>query len=129
MCPSNKVGHIDLLVVSHHGWYQSSSPALVDAIAPEIAVMDNGATKGGTPATIDTIRKSPGLKALYQLHYSEEGGAAHNADEQYIANIVAPAKKTNDPGNFIAVDAQRDGSMKVFNSRTGTTTDYPATKR
>jgi competence protein ComEC len=126
MCPINKLGHVDLLVVSHHGWYQSSSPALIDAIAPEIAIMDNGATKGGTPATIDTIRSSPGLKALYQLHYSEEGAAAHNADEKYIANIAAPAKKTNDAGNFIAVDAQRDGSMKVFNSRTGESINYLA---
>ena len=126
MCPVNKLGHVDLLVVSHHGWYQSSSPALIDAIAPEIAVMDNGATKGGSIPTLDTIRSSPGLKALWQLHYSEEGGATHNTDAQFIANVDAPAKKANDAGNFIAVDAQRDGSMKVFNSRTGASVEYAA---
>ena len=124
MCPVNKLGHIDLLVVSHHGWYQSSSAALVDAIAPEIAVMDNGATKGGSVPTLDTIRSAPGLKALWQLHFSEEGGAGHNADAQFIANVDAPGKKANDAGYFLAVDAQRDGAMKVFNSRTGASVVY-----
>ena len=28
-CPRNNLGHVDLLVVSHHGWDQSSSEALV----------------------------------------------------------------------------------------------------
>ena len=126
MCPVNKLGHVDLLVVSHHGWYQSSSPALVDAIAPEIAVMDNGATKGGSTPTLDTIRKSPGLLALWQLHYSEEGGPAHNTDAQYIANVTGPTKTAADAGNYLVVDAERNGSMKVFNSRTGASTTYPA---
>ncbi len=45
-------GRIDLNIVSHHGWYQSSSPALVDAIGAQIAIMDNGANKGGSPATL-----------------------------------------------------------------------------
>src|ERR1700683_2703961 len=34
MCPVNKLGHVDVLVVSHHGLFQSSSPALVDAVRP-----------------------------------------------------------------------------------------------
>ena len=48
MCPDNRLGKVDVLVVSHHGWYQSSSPALVDAIHPRVAIMDNGAKKGGS---------------------------------------------------------------------------------
>ena len=27
MCPVNKLGKVDILVVSHHGLFQSSSPA------------------------------------------------------------------------------------------------------
>ena len=57
---------------------QSSSPALVYGIAPRVAIMDNGAKKGGTPSVWDIIEKSPGLENLWQLHFSEEGGAAHN---------------------------------------------------
>ncbi len=33
MCPDNKIGKVDILVVSHHGLFQSSSPALVEASA------------------------------------------------------------------------------------------------
>ena len=42
MCPVNRIGTVSLLIVSHHGWYQSSSPAYVDAVHPEVAIMDNG---------------------------------------------------------------------------------------
>ena len=48
MCPVNKIGKIDIYVVSHHGWAQSGSPALVYGIAPRVAIMDNGAKKGGS---------------------------------------------------------------------------------
>ena len=51
MCPNNRLGTVDVLVVSHHGWYQSSSPALVAAIHPRVAIMDNGAKKGGSTPT------------------------------------------------------------------------------
>ncbi len=74
MCPVNKLGPIDILIVSHHGFNQSSSPALVHAIHPRIAIMDNGAKKGGSTSTLQVVSKSPGLEALWQLHYSEEGG-------------------------------------------------------
>src|SRR5580692_8308770 len=50
VCPNNKLGLIDIYIVSHHGWYQSGSPAFLNAIAPRVAVMDNGAKKGGTPS-------------------------------------------------------------------------------
>ena len=62
MCPINKIGKVDILVVSHHGLFQSSSPALVDAIAPRVAIMNNGAKKGGSPPTFETLAKAPGLE-------------------------------------------------------------------
>ncbi len=90
MCPINKLGSIDILVVSHHGWEQSSSPQLIHAIHPRIAIMDNGATKGGSTPVLQTIAKSPGLETMWQLHFSEEGGPANNTAEQYIANPQGP---------------------------------------
>ena len=84
MCPINKLGKIDIYIVSHHGWAQSSSPALVYGIAPRIAIMDNGAKKGGTPSVWDIISKSPHLEDFWQLHYSEEGGAAHNVAQNSL---------------------------------------------
>jgi competence protein ComEC len=121
MCPVNKLGKINVLVVSHHGWDQSSSPALVWGIAPRVAIMDNGAKKGGTPSVWDIIEKSPGLETLWQLHYSDEGGKAHNVVPEYIANLDGP-----DAGNYIELTADPSGSFKVFNSRTRKSKEYPA---
>lgn len=120
MCPMNKLGHADILIVSHHGWDQSSSPALVWGLAPRVAIMDNGAKKGGSPSVWDIIEKSPGLENLWQLHFSDEGGAAHNVAAEFIANPDGP-----DAGNYLAVIAQPDGSFTVFNSRTQQRKDYP----
>ena len=47
MCPDNRIGHVDILVVSHHGLYLSSTHALVDGLHPRVAIMNNSATKGG----------------------------------------------------------------------------------
>jgi competence protein ComEC len=123
MCPDNRLGKADVLVVSHHGWYQSSSPALVDAIHPRVAIMDNGAKKGGSIPVLDTVRKAPGIEALWQLHYSDEGGAAHNTKSEYIANLDGP-----DAGHDIEITASRDGSFTVHNNRTGVDKDYTAGK-
>lgn len=114
MCPTNKLGHVEVLVVSHHGWYQSSSPALVDAIHPRVAIMDNGEKKGGSTPVLDTIQKSPDLEALWQLHYSAEGGDQHNTKAEYIAN-----PKGTDAGHDLELTASRDGSFTVKNGRTG----------
>jgi competence protein ComEC len=112
MCPVNKLGHVDVYIVSHHGWQQSSSPALVWGIAPRVAIMDNGAKKGGTPSTWDIIEKSPKLEDLWQLHYSEEGGAAHNVAAEFIAN-----PKGTDAGNYLVLIGRADGSFDVANPR------------
>ena len=109
MCPVNKIGHVDLLVVSHHGWNQSSSPALIDAIGARVAIMDNGAKKGGSPSVWDTIEKAPGLEDLWQLHYSEEGGPTHNVDAARIANLQGP-----DTGNYLKVDSVSEWADWTF---------------
>ncbi|MHB1021676.1 MAG: ComEC/Rec2 family competence protein [Acidobacteriaceae bacterium] len=121
MCPVNKLGKVDIYVVSHHGWNQSGSPALVHAIAPRVAIMDNGAKKGGSPGPWDIIESSPGLQDLWQLHYSDEGGKAHNVADAKIANLPGP-----DAGNELKLTAYPDGSFDVFNARTQQTKHYPA---
>jgi competence protein ComEC len=121
MCPVNKLGHVDVYIVSHHGWQQSSSPALVYGIAPRVAIMDNGAKKGGTPSTWDIIEKSPHLENLWQLHFSDEGGAAHNVAAEFIANPQGP-----DTGNYLELIGRADGGFDVFNSRTQETKRYSA---
>jgi competence protein ComEC len=122
MCPDNKLGHIDILVVSHHGWNQSSSPALIDAIQARVAIMDNGEKKGGSTPVLDTIRKAPGLETLWQVHFSDEGGDEHNTPAEYIANLSG----AEDKGNYLKLTASPDGQFAVFNSRTGESKSYPA---
>src|SRR6185503_2880236 len=68
MCPTNRIGLIDLYQVSHHGLDLSSSPQLVHALAPIVAVMNNGAMKGGAPGAFEVLRASPGLQDLWALH-------------------------------------------------------------
>jgi beta-lactamase superfamily II metal-dependent hydrolase len=123
MCPTSRLGKVDVLVVSHHGWSQSSSPALVDAIHPTVAIMDNGAKKGGSIPVLDTVRHAPGIQALWQLHYSDEGGAEHNTPAEYIANLDGP-----DMGDDIELTGSRDGSFTVRNGRTGAEKHYAAAK-
>ena len=121
MCPVNRLGKMDIYIVSHHGWRQSGSPALLNGIAPRVALMDNGADKGGSPSSWDIIEKSPRLEDLWQLHYSNEGDAAHNVAELFIANLPGP-----DTGNFLKLIAWKDGSFEVFNSRTQKAKHYAA---
>lgn len=123
MCPINRLGTVSLLIVSHHGWYQSSSPAYVYAVHPEVAIMDNGAKKGGSLATVKLLNAVPGLSAMWQLHRSEEAGT-YNVPDERIANLQGDA--ASDQGNYLKVSASKDGSFTVYNSRTGKVVPYPA---
>jgi competence protein ComEC len=116
VCPKNLIGDVDLLVVSHHGWSQSGTRALVHAVHPRVAVMDNGARKGGSPEAWQTVRDSPGLEDLWQLHYSMEGAQQHNVADSLIAN---PEEGSNDRGHWIKVVAVWDGTLTVENARNG----------
>ncbi len=119
VCPVNKIGKADLFVVSHHGLDQSNDPALVHAIAPRVAIMDNSSKKGGSPSAWDVVKSSPGLQALWQLHFADAGGSEHNASDPFIANI-----EEADTGFYLKVTAQRDGSFAVFNSRNKVSKEY-----
>ncbi len=55
--------------------------------------MNNTAAKGGNIPVLDTIRQAPGLEGLWQLHYSNEGGAEHNAAAEYIWEIWSVLKE------------------------------------
>ena len=115
VCPNNLIGTVDLYLTSHHGLFQSNSKAMVDALHPRVAIMNNGARKGGSPEAWQTVHDSPGLQDLWQLHYSVEGAEAHNVAEKFIAN---PDEK-NDAGKLYRGDARsRDGTFTVVNSRT-----------
>lgn len=121
MCPVNKLGTVDILIVSHHGMNLSSSPALVKALGMRVAVMDNGAKKGGSVPALETIASAPGLETLWQLHLSEEGGEEFNTADDYVANLDGP-----DMGYALELLGSGDGAFEIRNARTGITKRYAA---
>jgi competence protein ComEC len=119
VCPKNLLGKVDLFVVSHHGTESSNSRALVDAIEPRVAIMDNGARKGGSVEAWQTVHDSPGLADLWQLHYAIKGGKDHNVADDRIANLDEKCQ-----GKGIEVTAEADGTLTVKNLRNGFSKTY-----
>lgn len=119
VCPVNKLGQVDIYVVSHHGSVSSNSREFLNSIAPRVAIMDNGASKGGAPSAWEAVKKSPRLEDFWQLHYVNEGGSEHNVADSFIANVSGP-----DAGHYLKLSAWADGSFEVFNSRTKQTKHY-----
>ena len=118
-CPNNLLGKVDLFLVTHHGADLSNSKALVWALHPEVAVIDNGPRKGSSPAAWQIVHDSPGLRDLWQLHYAEESDREHNVDAEHIANV-----KENCEGKYLEVTAEKDGSFTLTNTRTGAQKTY-----
>jgi beta-lactamase superfamily II metal-dependent hydrolase len=117
-CPDDLIGPVDLFMVSHHGVDLSNNPALVGALRPRVAVMNNGGRKGGAASVIALLKSAPGLQALYQSHWSVHA-AADNPPDAYIANLQGSTD-----GNWIRVSAEDNGTMVVTNGRTGESTTY-----
>jgi competence protein ComEC len=119
VCPQNRIGKVDVYLTTHHGTDTSGPAALVHAIAPRVAIMNNGEKKGGTPPAWKIIKSSPGLQDLWQLHFSAAGGKENNVDEQLIANLMG-----QDQGHYILLQAESDGKFKVTNSRNNFSKSY-----
>ena len=123
MCPNNAIGSVDVYLTSHHGLNQSGSPALVKAVHPRVAIMNNGARKGGSPDAWQIVKDSPGLEDLWQLHYAMEGGKEHNVPDSFIANVDEHCQ-----GSYLKLTAESNGSFTVFNSRNKFQKVYKANK-
>jgi len=120
VCPNNRLPPVDVFLVNHHGANLSNSPALVYGLRPRVAILNNGAKKGGSPDTLRLIRNSPGLEDLWQLHFSLAAGRDSNAPAERIANLEPDCK-----GHWIKLAAWPSGAFSITNSRTGETKIYP----
>jgi beta-lactamase superfamily II metal-dependent hydrolase len=118
VCPNNLIGKIDLYLTTHHGVAQSGAPVIVQAIKPRVAVMNNGARKGGSAEAWQVVHDSPGLEDLWQLHYAVDAGKDHNVAEPFIANL------DESTAHGIRITAHRDGSFSVQNERNGLMKEY-----
>jgi competence protein ComEC len=118
VCPNNLLGTVDLYLTTHHGLDQSGPAVLVHAVAPRVAIRNNGAKKGGMASAWKIIRDSPGLEDLWQLHYAVDAGADANVAEPFIAN------RDETTAHGIRVAAGRDGRFTVTNTRNGMSKTY-----
>jgi beta-lactamase superfamily II metal-dependent hydrolase len=120
-CPSNQIGEIDLYQVTHHGMNISNNTALLRSLKPTVAIMNNGARKGGHPDTVKRLRELPSLKALYQVHRNVTSTDEQNAPAEFIANLDAQNDQAH--GFKVAVNAAAH-SYTVTNERTGASQSY-----
>lgn len=120
-CPQNRIGPVDVYLTTHHGLNTSNAAEIIQALRPRVAIMNNGAKKGGHPDAWKIIKGSTGLEDLWQLHFSLAGKSEHNSPESMIANLDEACE-----GKYLKLSVQPDGSFTVFNSRNKYQKSYPA---
>jgi hypothetical protein len=149
MCPSNRLGTVDLMIASHHGQAISNSDVLVHALEPRVILINNGVRKGGQPDAMKVFHSSPGLEDIWQIHFSQLSGQEYTVPGLFIANLVddqpadmpiaplvppargagtppPPPPVHNGPAFWIKVSARDDGSFTVTNARNAFSKTYAA---
>ncbi|NOT25503.1 MAG: MBL fold metallo-hydrolase [Acidobacteria bacterium] len=145
MCPANRLGTADLLIVGHHGQPVSNSQVMVHALRPRVSIINNGTRKGGQPDAMKIILNSPGLEDVWQSHFSLLGGQEYTVPGMFIGNLfdeqpdampvaawtpppqgqqAPPPPAHNGRAYWFKVSAQQDGTFTVTNARNGLTKTY-----
>jgi competence protein ComEC len=119
VCPNNLIGPVDVYQVSVHGQEKGMSGVLEQAIHARVAIMGNGARKGGDPPSWPILRGAPGMEDIWQVHLSLAGGKENNPPEDFIANLDAACQ-----GKWLRLSAQPDGTFTVSNARNGFSKTY-----
>jgi len=145
-CPVNKMGTVNLYTINRHGGLDNSgAPALLNAIRPQVIVVNNGPRKGlgakdertrviSTPGTAPyepigylRMKGTPGVEDVWQGHLSMiDSNPAHNAPQNMIANLED--NNVEHPGNLISASVTRDGKFTLTNARTGFSKTYTVRK-
>jgi competence protein ComEC len=137
VCPNNLLGTFDLYFTDRHG-LSSNSPTFVHAIKPRVAIYDNGPRKGIGHESFLSLKSSPGIEDIWQVHYSvarpptamfgettDQGGKEWNTSDEYIANL---AEQDADSARYLKISAREDGGFSITNQRTGFTKEYKPRK-
>lgn len=119
VCPNNLLGTVDVYLTTHHGMNISGPEVVLAALRPRVAIMNNGAKKGGSPETYQALRKSPGMEDIWQLHFAVAGGDTNNAADSFVANTDPVCS-----GKWIKLSVQPDGGFTVTNGRNGYSKTY-----
>jgi competence protein ComEC len=73
-------------------------------LEPTVSVMSNGTNKGCGPETFATLKSTPSIRAMYQIHRNLRADSENNTASEYIANLEANCK-----GNYIKLSVAPDG--------------------
>lgn len=116
VCPINLVGTVDVYQAEHHGLDQSNHPLLIASLAPTVAIINNGPKKGCGPEMFATLKATPSIQGIYQLHRNiRPDGDKINVEAEYIAN-----EDENCQGNYVKLSV--DPAAKTY------TVSVPSTK-
>jgi competence protein ComEC len=119
VCPKDLIGPVDLFQVNHHGANNSNNPAMVRALKPRVAIIDNGPRKGAEPKTYATLKSVREIEAIYQLHKNVVTTWNDNTAATFIANDEEECQ-----GAFIKVSVNANGRsyrVEIPSKKIGTT--------
>jgi beta-lactamase superfamily II metal-dependent hydrolase len=143
MCPSNRLGTVDLLLAGRHG--NVNADFLVNALNPRVIVTNNGTRKGAPPDAMKVFFSAPRVEDVWQLHFSLLGGQEYTVPGMFIANTfdqpleampvapfvpppqgqqAPPAPAHNGTAFYVKISARQDGTFAVTNMRNGFSKTY-----
>ena len=146
-CPINRLGTVTLYQSGRHGAFDGAgAPALLGAIKPQVAVINNGPRKG-LGQTDDTAKSTtpsgvkvqpyerngyarlatvPGIEGIWQGHLSLlDRDPKHNTSADMIANLEETA---DCKGHWIKASVEPGGRFTIVNGRNGFSKTYTARK-
>ena len=126
-CPRDRIGAVDVYLVTHHGNADAADAASFEVLRPRLAIVNNGATKGGAPELVSMLSDLKikdgdiyrSRTATWQLHRSTLP-SARNVEDARIANLDETT------AHWLRIDAHDDGSFVVTNGRTKQTQTFSA---
>ena len=132
-CPINRIGQVTVWQAGRHGALDGAgAPGFLDAIRPQIVLVNNGPRKGfggptGAAQRVLTdhyarVTSVSGVEDVWQVHRSLFDGARNTAEER-IANLT---DSDACQGHWLKLSVRPDGAFTVTNGRTGFSKAYTA---